>query len=120
MRTTPEFRLIFLLPDQLAFAVPAGRHQPCLHGCVLAIDRLGRVTISGPSRERVFDQASRFLRIHSKGKVPMSIAAQLVTPTGAFGGPATDKWSIAVNAEVAFTPSAMDPMMFGAEPELVP
>lgn len=101
------YRLSFLLPPALAFSVAPGRHQPCLHGCVLNVHRDANVTIEGPSRERVFDQARRFLRLITKGMTQRQIDAVLYTPPsdGCRGG--RDPWSIIVNAEVAIVPTAM-------------
>lgn len=97
-------RLTFLLPPALGL-VPPGRHQPCVHGCVLKIAPGGLVSIEGPSREQVFEQTRRFLRLQAKGRPPMTIAATLYTPVEIVrGGP--DPWTIIVNAEIAFAPTA--------------
>jgi hypothetical protein len=122
------YRLYFMLPDSIAWAVPSGRHQPCLHGCVLEVSRTGLVTIEGPSRERVFDQARRFFRVHAKGHPPASIGAVLCSPRGGLSvhavdppvrvrRPARDGWSIAVGADVVFSPS---PVIDIGAPELEP
>lgn len=104
------YRLTFLLPTNIAHQVATGRHCPCLHGCLVTIERPGRVTVIGPSRERVFDQAARFLRIVARRRGPMSIAALLFTPCStASDRGATDAWSIIVGAQVAFSPTALDP-----------
>jgi len=105
-----DVRLTFTLPRRLAFSVPAGRHQPCIAGCILKVDRDGQVVITGLSREQTFEQARRFLRIVAKGHGPLSIVAVLTTParlTYERGG--RDGWSIIVGAEIAFTPTTIPP-----------
>ena len=96
------YRLTFMLPPTVL--APPGRHQPCLHGCVLVVDRGGLVSIAGPSLEQVFEQARRFFRIHAKGRPAMSIGAVLSSPARI---PMRDGWSIVVGAEVSFTPAAV-------------
>ena len=97
------YRLVFLLPSRLILMVQPGRHQPCQHGCVLVVDRGGLVTVTGPSREEVFDQAGRFLRLACRGHQPVALAATLTQPGG------RDGWSIIVGAKVAFSPTAIEP-----------
>jgi hypothetical protein len=121
----PDYHLKFALPPMLAL-VPAGRHQPCIAGCILTIEPVEHdlvVDVAGLSRELVFEQARRFLRIVGKGHGAVSIPATLVTPapqhviaaapgrsrpssTG-FGG--RDSWSIIVNAEVSFAATSIAP-----------
>lgn len=98
------YRLSFLLPATLVLRAMPGRHQPCLHGCVLRVDRGGTVTVEGPSRPRVFEQAARFLRMVAKGMPPVAIAAWLASPCDR-----RDGWQIIVNAEVSFAPTAIEP-----------
>jgi len=62
------------------------------------------VVITGPSREAVFDQAARLLRIAGKDSAPVSIAAVLCTPAPLSG---RDNWSVIVNADIAFSPTSM-------------
>jgi hypothetical protein len=96
------YRLTFLLPPALAL-VPAGRHSPCIAGCVLVIEAdRPLVVLTGPSREQVFEQAGRFLKVISKGAGPQTIAAVLESPCGR-----RDGWSIAINARVVFAPTAL-------------
>ena len=83
--------------------VPEGRHQPCLHGCVLAVDR-GVVRIDGPSRERLFDQVRRFFRAYARKLPALQCAATLDTP-GSHGG--VDTWSIIVNSDVSIAPTGL-------------
>lgn len=112
MRTPSVFRLTFQLPPALWLLAQPGRHQPCLHGCVLAIDRARLITIEGPSRERVCDQAQRFLRVISKDiAVPEPIAAWLTSPCGR-----RDGWSIIVRAEIAIVPTTIPSMLYGPDP----
>lgn len=98
-------RLIFMLPAAIAGSVPYGRHHPCLHACILNVERGGRIVIEGPSRERVFEQATRFLRVVAKGHGRFSIAAVLTTPPPSRG---RDGWQIIVGADVAFSPSEIE------------
>lgn len=111
MRTPSAYRLTFLLPPMLGLLVQPGRHSPCLHGCVLTIEGGGLVVIDGPSRERVFEQATRFLRVNSKGRPPYSVIATLATPDPR----GRDGWSIIVGAEIAFSPTALRPTIMPAE-----
>lgn len=102
------FRLTFLLPPTVL--APIGRHQPCLAGCVLHFRPAGVAEIEGPSREQVFEQARRFLRVHLKNRPATSIAATLWTPVpDRFGRPIPrgDGWQIIVNSEIAFSPTAL-------------
>lgn len=99
-------RLTFTLPDCLALLAPSGRHQPCVHGVVLNVERGGLVQLEGPSRERLFEQAARFLRVLAKGRPPLTIAANLWTP-GLGGQGGHDGWTITVNAGVSFAPTAL-------------
>ena len=107
MRGSPAaYRLSFMLPASVFLGVQPGRHQPCLHGCLLTVAPAGLVTITGPSRQSVFDQAARFLRVHCKGCGPQSIAAVLVSPP-VYCPAGRDSWSIIVGASVAFAPTAL-------------
>lgn len=101
------YQLSFLLPPSLAFSVPAGRHHPCLHQCILTVGLNGLVMIEAPSRERSFEQATRFLRTVAKGHAPMSITALLATeePRG------RDGWSIIIGTDVAFSPTSLPPYL---------
>ena len=64
------------------------------------------VKIAGPSRERVFEVATTFLRHVCRDHTPLSIAATLVSPPPVSG---SDGWSIIVGADVAFSPTSLDP-----------
>ena len=97
------YRLTFLLPSRLLLMAQPGRHQPCLHGCVLTVERGGLVTVTGLSKEKVFDQAGRFLKIICKGHGAVSLAATLTQPAG------RDGWSIIVGAKVAFSATSIEP-----------
>jgi len=107
------YRLTFILPEIISLAVQPGRHQPCLHGCVLTIERGGLVAIIGPSRQQTFDQAARFLKVHCKGRPAMSIAAVLDSPSK-YCPRGSDGWSIIVGAGIAFSPTAMEPHIIPA------
>jgi hypothetical protein len=111
MRTPTVYRLTFLLPPALGLMARPGRHSPCLHGCVLTIERDLLVSIDGPSRERVFDQAQRFLRVVTKGiATPNPIAAWLCSPCGR-----RDGWSIIIRAEIAIVPTLIPGALYSAE-----
>jgi hypothetical protein len=97
------YRLTFLLPSRLLLMVQSGRHQPCLHGCVLLVGRGGLVTVEGPSKEKVFKQVGLFLKMVCKGHGAVSLAARVISPGGC------DGWSIIVGAKVAFSPTCLDP-----------
>lgn len=111
MRSHPDlFRLTFLLPDG-ADARP-GTHQPSPEGCALTV-RFPLVEISGPSRGAVFDHAARLLRLACRDLAPLSIASVLACPARPA---AHDAWSIIVGADVAFSPTALDPEIPAARP----
>ncbi|MGY3393461.1 hypothetical protein ACVWW6_006052 [Bradyrhizobium sp. USDA 3311] len=103
MRPAPEaFRLTFLLPD--GAAALSGFHQPSPEGCALDV-RWPLVAIAGPSRKAVFDHAARLLRASCRHLPPTSVSAYLTTPAQPAG---RDAWSIAVNADVSFSPTGLD------------
>lgn len=109
MRCHPgSFRLSFLL--LAGVSADRGSHQPSPEGCVLEVTA-PLVAISGPSREAVFEHATSFLRLSCRGLPPVSIAATLETPAlpSWLGGGRSDTWSIIVGADVAFSPTALDP-----------
>jgi hypothetical protein len=103
--THDECRLTMLLPATLAFLVPPGRHSPCLMGCLLTVGPGGLMTITGPSRAKVFEQADRFLRVllRRNPPPPLSIAATLTSPCGV-----RDGWQVIVNAEISFAPTSLE------------
>ena len=104
MRCHPgSYRLSFLLPAGVK--VDRGSHQPSPHGCLLHVDG-PLIEIVGPSREATFEHASRLLRVACKGRPPLSIAADLRTPARPSG---RDTWSIIVGADIAFSPTSLDP-----------
>lgn len=104
MRNPGLCRLTFTLPGQLDLLQRTRRYQPCLAGCVVHIEPSGLVTIEGPSRECVFDQARRFMLDTNKRK-PAEIAAWLRQGEGAV----RDQYKIIVGAEVAITPASALP-----------
>lgn len=106
MRSHPElFRLSFLLPDGVK-ACP-GSHQPSPHGCRVNVTAGSLVEITGPSREATFEHCAAFFRVARRAtQRPFSIAATLVTPIRPAG---RDSWSIIVGADVAFSPTSLDP-----------
>lgn len=109
------YRFIFTLPPALQLGVNVGRHQPCLHGCILNVDRDYRVSIEGPSRDRVFDQARRFFRVHAKGKGALNLVGVMSAPADRGGG--RDGYSIIVNSDVTFTATTIEPNI-SAQPNL--
>jgi hypothetical protein len=100
-----SFELSFLLPRGVAAAWADGRFYFGLGCRVRVISPL--VEIAGPSREAVFECASNVLRESwEEGWGPISIAATLVSPPPVSG---SDSWSIIVGADVAFSPTSLDP-----------
>ena len=81
----------------------SGSHAPSDLGCSMRV-LAPLVKISGPSREAVFEHATRLLRVSCRGRGPLSIAATLVSPLPVSG---TDRWSISVGADVAFAPTSL-------------
>jgi hypothetical protein len=111
MRSHPDlYRLTFLLPAG-ANARP-GTHQPSPDGCALTV-RFPLVEIMGPSRGAVFEHAARLLRLACRGLPPLSIASVLATPARPAG---RDSWSIIVGADVAFSPTGLDPSFPASRP----
>lgn len=104
------YRLTFPLPPILALRVKSGRHNPCLHGCVLTVER-GAVSIEGPSRQVVFEQARRFFRVEAKKLDPFKVGAVLVTPRNeALGMPSgSDGYSIIVGSDVTIAATRIEP-----------
>lgn len=87
-------RLLFRLPPALALAVVPGRHIPCEHGCVLTVEPDLAVEIEGASREQLFAQARRFMRVTTRGHGSFVIPATLFTPVEHLHR--ADTWHIAV------------------------
>lgn len=88
------YRLLFRLPPALGLSVLPGRHTPCVHGCVLVIEPDLQVSIEGPSREQLFNQTRRFMRVTARGHGPFVIPASLYSPRGDLW--AVDTWHITV------------------------
>lgn len=104
MRCHPgSFHLSFLLPRGVA--ADSGSHAPSEAGCSMRV-LPPLVKISGPSREAVFEHATRLLRVSCRGQAPLSIASTLVSPLPVSG---SDSWQIHVGADVAFSPTSLDP-----------
>lgn len=103
------YRLIFPLPPSLILVIPDGRYVPCLAACVVRV-RNGVVWIDGPSRERLFDQARRFLRQHTRGLGAKQFVGVITTPPNpARGIPrGRDGWSIIINSDVTFAPTTLE------------
>lgn len=99
--------LTFTVPVALRLSVIPGKHLPCLHGCLLVVDeKAERVRIEGPSRESVFEQARRFLKVHARKAGPLTIDAVLRSPAPGRGA---DSWSIICNAEISFAATVAPP-----------
>lgn len=94
-------RLKFLLPETLRLGVVFGRHNPCLHACLLEVRPDWFVEITGPSRDLVFEQARRFLRVHSRGHGPMTFNSVVISPARICRG--RDGWSITLGSSVTFS-----------------
>jgi hypothetical protein len=110
--------LHFMLPGGAApIRAPAGGWP---HRCMVEIGRI-MVQVLGPSREAVFESAGLIVRQACHALPPQAIAARLYTlppeqrsnerdwlhvaaPHGA-----ADGWTIITGAEVAFSPTALDP-----------
>lgn len=116
MPACPSHRLSFLLPDGVSLAaLDPLTSMPIGAARLVTINRAGLATIEGASREQVLDAAARLIRASCSGRPPLSIAAMLsvlppapgrdwlMLPRGA------DRWSIIVGADVAFSPTALDP-----------
>lgn len=111
----PEpFWLSFLMPRELTAGLSPGTHAPCQFKCLLTVerhrDRDYLVRVRGPSRELVFDQARRYLRLAAKSNIArgeaFQIGAMLLTP-GHIMRDARDPWTIIVAADVAFSPTGI-------------
>lgn len=103
----PDYALTFLLPQ--GTRADSGTHQPSPDGCRMRLD-WPLVEIQGPSRQAVFEHAGRLIRLVCRDQAPLSIPAILLTPIV----PASrDAWSIIVGAEVAFSPTPIDPYFPG-------
>jgi len=106
----PLPRLTFRLPASLVLLAPVGRHQPCIHGCVLRVERGGLVTIDGPDRKQVIDQAQLFLKVLAKGRyVRDSIPVAISGPWGRDSG-----W-ITIEAGILFSWGPVAPIAGSAE-----
>lgn len=115
MRSHPgSYRLSFLLPA--GTSVDSGSHRPSPDGCTLNVT-FPLAEILGPSREAVFEHAARLLRVSCRGQ-RCAIAARLETPARPSG---SDTWSIIVGADIAFSPTSLDPQFpsAAARPPLV-
>lgn len=96
--------LSFTLPRTFGL-VPSGRHQPCLHGCVLKVTG-STVQLEGPSREGVIEQALRFVRVHARKGIRVdSIAVSVSGPLG------KDRGWITVNEGVSFSWGGVEPVL---------
>ena len=62
----------FLLPPQLAFAVPPG-----LHGSGVVVEPAGRVVIVGRWREHAIGLAAGFFALVARDRLPYSVATQI-------------------------------------------
>lgn len=102
MRSHPRYVLHFGLPRD--FRLSYDGPQPMPNGSVLTAFH-NQVTIEGPSREAVFDDATVMFRaILTMTRAPVAVAARLQTPSSG-----SDAWSIIIGADVAFSPTGLDP-----------
>lgn len=93
MSSSPgSYRLSFALPRD--WRLSYGGPQPAANGCLLTIQH----------RDAVFEDAAALFRsVLQMAPGPLSIAATLETPHG------KDTWSIILRADVAFSPTSLDP-----------
>lgn len=129
--TRGNCRLTFTLPNTLVLVAKPGPVVPCLMGCLVTVGRNGYVIVDGKSREGVFDQATVFLRslireLRRVGNLPprQIITAALQTayrlqPQDGYCGDlprgGRDTWHIVIEADVAFSPCAVEPWLPGKE-----
>jgi hypothetical protein len=105
MRSHPgSYRLSFMLPtgvsiDRAVASAVCADPEFIVAGCTVRLS-LPLVKIAGPSRDAVFDATAVLLQ---RG---WSAAALVQSPGPAAG---TDSWSIIVGANVAFSPTSLDP-----------
>lgn len=107
----------------LSFLLPAGARGDSVvlkdspYRCFVEFTGRGLVSVMGPSRDAVFDQAARILRAACEDLPTQCIAGTIYHNVHAgaaddgrdwlrLPGPA-DAWSIIVNAEVAFSPTGL-------------
>lgn len=101
MRSHPgSFDLSFLLPRGAQAVAVRG----LCAGCSIEIEG-PLVRVIGDSREAVFDCASDVVRGLHRFQ-PISISSILHSPARPSG---FDRWSIIVGADVAFSPTSLDP-----------
>jgi hypothetical protein len=109
---------------RLSFVMPSALRQPAavrgpfgpFDGCTLEVNRAGLVVIEGPSRERVQDLASRYLRVVARDviageKPPLVIPSIIRTYHEGKGAPGRDSWQIIVGADIAFAPTGIEPYL---------
>jgi hypothetical protein len=73
--------------------------------CLVRVGPGALVAVTGPSRERVFDQTRRFLLAIAKDHPRIQIAATLIVPAErSFCPGSRDPYTIALNADVLFSP----------------
>ncbi len=105
MRSVPgSFDLSFLVPRAVLLGI-ARAEISATRGCSIELE-LPLIRIRGDSREAVFDAASDLVRHIPGSNQPLSIAAILHTPERPSG---FDRWSIIIGADVAFSPTGLDP-----------
>lgn len=86
-----------------ARGVAAGVHRGWEPDCTLCAAG-PFIAITGPSRERVMGQAARLVRVACQDMKDAQIAATLESPPPGGG---RDGWTIIVNADIAFAPTAI-------------
>ncbi|WKA31586.1 hypothetical protein [Bradyrhizobium roseum] len=105
MRSVPgSFDLSFLVPRAVLLGI-AQAEITATRGCTIELE-FPLVRIRGDSRVAVFDAASDLVRHIPRRDTPISISAILHTPERPSG---FDRWSIIVGADVAFSPTSLDP-----------
>lgn len=116
--TGPGFvRLSFLVPSDFAIDASLAAANPppsSPYGCVVSAifgTSLPLIEIKGPSREAVFERAALYLHaLKRTTSRPVAIAATLETPPDdRLRRGFRDSWTIIIGAEIAFSPTGIDP-----------
>jgi hypothetical protein len=106
----PELRLIFQLPEQLAWSVPQGKH-----GIGVEVGPAANVEVTTTTfdRHRLFALAASFLQaIAPKGTLPFNVAAVYTSSSEPNW---SDKWRVAyVDGHVLISKTPIDMVIFPA------
>lgn len=108
------YRLSFVVPRDLVLDCSVAEHADVFArlDCVVTTvfgPEAPWVEIKGRSREAVFDRAALFLAaLRRRTAAPLAITAILETPADRQRG-FRDSWTILLGAEIAFSPTSIDP-----------